>query len=69
MNEQASEKELGLSMCCPGQKGEHLIRAGMSVPDWTWQTYHDLGNRQGTYQFASLARLSMPGDHLRLRSS
>ena len=54
VNEQATEKELGLKYVLSWSKGKHLIRAGVSVPDWTWQTYHDLGNRQGTYQFASL---------------
>jgi hypothetical protein len=24
------------------------------VPDWTWQTYRDFSNREGTYEFASL---------------
>ncbi len=54
VNEQATEKELGLKYVLSWSKGKHLIRAGVSVPDWTWQTYYDLGNRQGTYQFASL---------------
>src|SRR5690606_36676136 len=55
MDEEASEKEIGLKYVLSWSKGRHLIRGGMDVPDWTWQTYRDFGNRQGTYQFASLA--------------
>lgn len=54
VDDRATEKELGLKYVLSWSKGRHLVRGGVSVPDWTWQTYQDLGNRQGTYQFASL---------------
>jgi outer membrane receptor protein involved in Fe transport len=62
MDEEATEKELGLKYVLSWSKGKHLVRGGISVPDWTWQTYRDLSNRQGTYQFASLEdfRLGRP---------
>lgn len=55
VDEEATEKEFGLKYVLSWSKGKHLVRGGIDVPDWTWQTYRDLGNRQGTYQFASLA--------------
>jgi len=54
IDERANQKELGLKYVLSWSKGKHLVRGGMNVPDWNWQTYQDLGNRQGTYQFASL---------------
>jgi outer membrane receptor protein involved in Fe transport len=54
VDERSTEKELGLKYVLSWSKGRHLVRGGISVPDWTWQNYQDLGNRQGTYQFASL---------------
>ncbi|HYP06156.1 MAG TPA: TonB-dependent receptor [Bryobacteraceae bacterium] len=55
VNERSSEKEVSLKYVLSYSQGRHLIRGGIDIPDFAWQTYQDLGNRQGTYQFASLA--------------
>ena len=55
VDHRSSERKAGLKYVLSYSKGKHLIRGGISVPDWTWQTYQDFGNRQGTYEFASLA--------------
>jgi outer membrane receptor protein involved in Fe transport len=54
MNRRSAEKEFGLKYVLSWSKGRHMIRGGVSVPDWNWQTYEDFSNRQGTWHFASL---------------
>lgn len=55
LNLRQAEKEVGLKYVLSWQKGRHLLRGGLTAPDWNWQTYEDLSQRQGAYQFASLA--------------